>query len=272
MKKRISLIILSCLALIFLMPAQAQDARQRTVSTIVQDALALLPARTAGDLAEPVGDLAASAPESIEILAGMMAPSDKGLNNKIEYALNGVVNHVATEAGAQYRDAVCKGLADAIKKSQDPVNTDFLLSRLALVAGPDCIPVFTEYAENPEHASVAIGALAGIDGSEDALLSLIAGDKASRPLLAYAAAEKGMEAAEPYIMGWLEELAGNTEEDSDATSPSDTPDYRTYCHALALCGTAASAKILEKYDIDKDVFVSSVTVFETEKSYATWEK
>ena len=44
MKKRISLIILSCLALIFLMPAQAQDARQRTVSTIVQDALALLPA------------------------------------------------------------------------------------------------------------------------------------------------------------------------------------------------------------------------------------
>ena len=32
------------------------------------------------------------------------------------------------------------------------------------------------------------------------------------------------------------------------------------------------SKILEKYDIDKDVFVSSVTVFETEKSYATWEK
>ena len=250
MKKKISIIILSCLAIAFLMPAQAQDARQRTVSTIVQDALALLPARTAGDLAEPVGDLAASAPESIEILAGMMAPSDKGLNNKIEYALNGVVNHVATEAGARYRDAVCKGLTDAIKKSQDPVNTDFLLSRLALVAGPDCIPVFTEYAENPEHASVAISALAGIDGSEDALLSLIAGDKASRPLLAYAAAEKGLEAAEPYITGWLEELAGNTEEDSDATSPSDTPDYRTYCHALALCGTAASAKILEKYSID----------------------
>lgn len=250
MKKRISLIILSCLALIFLMPAQAQDARQRTVSTIVQDALALLPARTAEDLAEPVGDLAASAPESIEILAGMMAPSDKGLNNKIEYALNGVVNHVAADAGAQYRDAVCKGLTDAIKKSQDPVNTDFLLSRLALVAGTDCIPVFAEYAENPEHASVAIGALAGIDGSEDALLSLIAGDKASRPLLAYAAAEKGMEAAEPYIMGWLEELAGNTEEDSDATSPSDTPDYRTYCHALALCGTAASARMLEKYSVD----------------------
>ena len=146
MKKRISLIILSCLALIFLMPAQAQDARQRTVSTIVQDALALLPARTAEDLAEPVGDLAASAPESIEILAGMMAPSDKGLNNKIEYALNGVVNHVAADAGAQYRDAVCKGLTDAIKKSQDPVNTDFLLSRLALVAGTDCIPVFAEYA------------------------------------------------------------------------------------------------------------------------------
>ena len=250
MKKRISLIILSCLALIFLMPAQAQDARQRTVSTIVQDALALLPARTAEDLAEPVGDLAASAPESIEILAGMMAPSDKGLNNKIEYALNGVVNHVAADAGAQYRDAVCKGLTDAIKKSQDPVNTDFLLSRLALVAGPDCIPVFTEYAENPEHASVAIGALAGIDGSEDALLSLIAGDKASRPLLAYAAAEKGLEAAEPYITGWLEELAGNTEEDSDATSPSDTPDYRTYCHALAMCGTAASAGVLEKYSVD----------------------
>ena len=44
MKKRISIIILSCLILAFSMPAQAQDARQRTVSTIVQDALALLPA------------------------------------------------------------------------------------------------------------------------------------------------------------------------------------------------------------------------------------
>lgn len=252
MKKTLFIIfsVLLCAFMSAALPATAQDARQRSVPTIVQDALALLPAATAEDLAEPVHDLAASAPESIDILAGMLVAENGSLNSKVEYALNGVVNYIGTGDGAEYAEKVCDGLAGAIDDCSNPAGKSFLLSRLALVAGTDEIPVFVKYASEPEYASVAVGALINIDGSDNEIMNLFSAGTVSRPLLAYAAAEKGLESAEPYLLEWIEALAGDGDEDSDATSPNDTPDLRTYCHALALCGSAASMKVLERNSLE----------------------
>lgn len=190
MKKNIYIMLAALLSVWILSsgPVYGQDARQRQVPTIVQDALALLPAATEADLAEPVRDLAVSAPESVGILAGMLVSEDRSLNSKVEYALNGVVNYVGTEDGAEYIGKVCDGLAAAIEKCSDATGRSFLLSRLALVAGEEQIPVFVRYAKMPEYASVAIGALTGIEGSGTAVMQLFEDGGVSHPLLAYAAA------------------------------------------------------------------------------------
>ena len=226
--------------------AQVRDARQRGAQTIVQDALAQLPAETSDDLAVQMKDIAAAAPESAEFLAGMLADSGNGLESKVQYAVDGLVKYAGTPDGAQYRQAVCEGIMAAADRCQDSVDKAFLVSELAIIAGDAQIPFFTELASDPQFASLAVGALTGIDGSDDAIMGMIETDVCSHPLLAYAAGEKALSQAEPYIISWLGALDGDEETDSDATSPADTPDYRTYCHALALCGTASSARILEK--------------------------
>ena len=64
MRKTILYIILTlAVPALISMPAGAQDSRQRTVLTIVQDALAQLPVQNAADLDKEMADIASSAPE-----------------------------------------------------------------------------------------------------------------------------------------------------------------------------------------------------------------
>ena len=245
MKKTIlSVILILAIPALASLQAEAQDARQRTVETIVQDALAQLPAQTAADLDREMADIAASAPESVEILAGMLLPPGQGQNSKVEYALNGVVNHVA--ASGNGAEDVRAGLVAGIRECTDVTNASFLLTLLGRIATGAEIPVFVEYAGDENLASVAVGILSGLPGSGDGIMELVRTDGASRPLLAYAVARKGLAEAEPYLQQWIGELGGDAGKDSDPSSKVDTPDMRSYLHALSLCGSSASLKLLKK--------------------------
>ena len=247
MKKTILSIILAlAVQSLAFVPAGAQDARQRTTLTIVQDALAQLPAQTAADFDREMADIAKSAPESVELLAGMLVPASEGENSLVEYALNGIVNYVGKSGNEAYAAPVKAALVSAAGKCTDATNKAFLLTQLRQLATAEDIPVFLEYAGDSRLGSVAVNALISIEGSEDAIIGLIESDGASRPLLAYAAAEKGLAAAEPYLMAWIRDLDGNADEDSDPSSKADTPDMRTYLHALACCGSEASLNFLKK--------------------------
>lgn len=229
--------------------AGAQDARQRTTLTIVQDALAQLPAQTSEDLYGEMSDIAGSAPESVELLAGMLVPASEGQNALVEYALNGIVNFACANGNEAYAAPVRAGLAAGLEKCGDTANKALLLSLFRLLATADDILIFLEYAGDPTLGSVAVNALISIEGSDEAIMDLIKSDGASRPLLAYAAAEKGLAAAEPYLLAWIQDLDGNADEDSDPSSKVDTPDMRTYLHALACCGSEASLNFLKKASI-----------------------
>lgn len=118
----------------------AQDGRQRTVSTIVGDALAQLPAATAADFNREIGDLAASAPESIVTIAGMFQAPEKGANNKLEYAVAGIVNFATTPGNEKYRDAVAEGLKQAVEATADETAKAFFNAQLRLLGKPDACP------------------------------------------------------------------------------------------------------------------------------------
>lgn len=250
MKKTILSIILTlAVPVLIFMPAAAQDARQRTVLTIVQDALAQLPVQNAADLDKEMADIAASAPESVEILAGMLSPAGQGQNSPVEYALNGIVNYAGMPENAGYAASVKAGLASGIRNNSDVTARSFLLTLLGRIATEEDIPVFVSYADDAQLGSVAVGALSGIPGSGDAIIELMKTDGASRPLLAYAAARMGLAGAEPYLTAWMEELGSDAGKDSDPSSAADTPDMRSYLNALAQCGTSASLKLLMKASV-----------------------
>ena len=125
MKKIYSILILLALAV----SVYAQDARQRTVQTIVADVLAAMPAQNSADFATQIGDLANAAPQSVVEVAKMMKPAGQGVKNAIyEYALQGLVSYVNDPAHSAKKADVLKGLQDAAAACTDTYNKGLLVS------------------------------------------------------------------------------------------------------------------------------------------------
>ena len=108
------------------------------------------------------------------------------------------------EASAQpEKSAAMKAeLKQAISETQDPSYANFLVGQFRLLAGEEDIPQLAAYAQNPDLAATALDALAQLEGSEDALLDLVQGEKADRAQLCAAVAAKGLFAAEPTVLEW----------------------------------------------------------------------
>ena len=79
MKKLLTSILFLAVALTI----NAQDARQRTVETVVADVLAAMPANNASDFNTQIADLAAAAPASVVETAKMMKPAGEGVKNNL---------------------------------------------------------------------------------------------------------------------------------------------------------------------------------------------
>ena len=125
MKKIYSILILLALAV----SVYAQDARQRTVQTIVADVLAAMPAQNSTDFAVQMGDLANAAPQSIVEVAKLMKPAGEGVKNAVyEYALQGLVSYVNDPAHSDRKADVLKGLQDAAAACSDTYNKGLLTS------------------------------------------------------------------------------------------------------------------------------------------------
>lgn len=234
--KRIILILSAICALS--LAASAQDTRERTVETTVQDALAQMPSQDYASYLNEMEDLAQTAPESVKILAGMLVPASEGQNNLLEYALSGLTQYVATPATSTYKSQVKEGLMAGLASCKDVPNKAFLMSQLQVLATADDVPAIAEYLDG-DMAEYALAALMLVPEGDKVIMSRIAEGKGCKEALASAAAQMGMTEAEPYIQAWAEE---------------DGKDV--YYAALAQCGTKASLPVLEgKHEADYVVLV-----------------
>jgi hypothetical protein len=113
-------------ALVFCCSVFAQDARNRTMETVVQDVLAALPTDNLTEYYVQMADLAQEAPASVVKLASMLKPAEAGANNLVEYAISGVVRYATDPANAAVKDAVKAGVEKAIASCKDKYNKQFL--------------------------------------------------------------------------------------------------------------------------------------------------
>ena len=200
MKKILVILLASCL---LPLAAGAQDARQRTATTIVADALAQLPAQTSEVYNGLMRELASTGAAGVREMAGMLVPADKGQNAVVEYALNGVTDYVTGEGLDAARAEVRKGLAEGIAACTDKPNQAFLLSLLQICSTEEDIPVFVKYADDDYLADAAVRGLVSTPGSEEAVLSLMQNAPRPSALLAYAASKRPSEGAEAILLSWL---------------------------------------------------------------------
>lgn len=220
------------LALATLLPwsAVSQDTRQRTIATIVADALDQLPAAKQKTYESVMKDLASTGAEGIVQLAGMLVPADQGKNATLEYALYGVVSYVTGPDKDTERAEIRKGLMQAIDKCTDNPNKAFLMNLLQRCAVAEDAPFFVKYVKDKYLADWAINGLSHIEGTDEAILNLMKNDGACREKLAYAAGDKKLTAAEPILLGWLK--------------GANEPLQKAVYHALGIIGTAKSISVL----------------------------
>lgn len=230
-------IITSILFLAAALTLSAQDARQRTVETVVADVLAAMPANNSTDFDTQMADFAAAAPASVVETARMMKPAGEGVrNNLYEYALTGLASYAS--ANPRCVDKVREGFAQAIKATGDSCNKAFLLNLFRQIAKPVDAQLFNEYVGDSALASIALGTLVDIPGTESLILDLVKEGAADRRLLAAAAARKGITAAEPYIQKWIIPAELNSTSHDNA-----------FFSALAAIGSESSLNILKDNSI-----------------------
>ncbi|MBO6248393.1 MAG: hypothetical protein J6N54_06240, partial [Bacteroidales bacterium] len=125
MKKIYSILLFLALSV----AVYAQDARQRTVQTVVADVVAAMPAQNSADFATQMADLAAMAPQSVVEIAKKLKPAGEGVKNAVyEYALQGIVSYVNDPAHSAKKSDVLKGLQDAAAACSDTYNKELLTS------------------------------------------------------------------------------------------------------------------------------------------------
>lgn len=171
--KRIYTIIAVLLALVLGGSATfAQDSRQRAPETIVQDILALVPAADASVLTPELAALVATAPESLDILTGMLKPSDSGVNAKVEFVLHALTQYASDPANADAAAPVAAALKGAADAAADEYNKAFFLQELRLVdyasADPVVQPATAPDPVRPKYSKADFAAL-GIPEKRDAL-------------------------------------------------------------------------------------------------------
>ena len=210
----------------------AQDARMRTSETIIADALNQLPASNQKLFDEVMAELASTGAEGIAQVADMLVPASEGKNAVIEYALNGVVAYATTPGKEAEKAAVRKGLTKALETCTDNPNKAFLLTLLRMCGEIEDAPVFVKYLNDKYLAEWAISGLTFIPGTEDILLGLMKEEAACKVMLAHAAGQKQMTAAEPILLAWLK--------------GADESLTRAIYQSLAQCGTSASIPVLKK--------------------------
>ncbi len=196
MKKILSILVLAllCATLSF-----GQDSRGRVPTTVVSDVLAVMPISDPAVLAQNAQDLAVSAPATVELLAGRLG--EQGGNALAEYALSAVARYVSDPANAKYKDAVREGFAKGIEAQEDPVNRQFLLSQLRLIATPADVDIYKKYVSDPLAGPAALATIADLDG-KDVILELVAAAAAPKTALADVIADNGYKEAEPVLLGW----------------------------------------------------------------------
>ena len=143
--KRILSLIISIFTICGIL--SAQDSRERTLETIVQDVLAALPAENQTEFNTNMHDLAKSAPASVVYLASRLQPVEAGANNLVEYAISGVVRYATAPESASLKDGVRNGLEKALETCKDDNHRQFLESQLRLMKPYSAAPVVFNASE-----------------------------------------------------------------------------------------------------------------------------
>lgn len=211
--KKISVVVAFLLMMTpYIINAQT-DSRNRVASTIIADALNILPANDKATEDKLMVEILETGTKGVVELAMMLKPASVGGNAKIEYALDGLCDFVSDPANKQYGLIMSDGLRKAIEKADNDEVKAYLISLFRGFGNRKDVDFLSEYVKNENLAEVAIQTIASIPGSARNIVDLAENSTpGNRKVLAYAIADNSVRKTEDILIQWLEGADVETQE------------------------------------------------------------
>lgn len=245
--KKIFLILAAVMMLPWL--TEAQDGRNRLVTTVIADAMAQLPAQDQTIYNTMMADLAGTGTEGVVRMAGMLVPADKGHNNIVEYALNGLAAYVTVPGREAMARNMSDGLVQAIGQCDDTANKCFLISLLGTCGNGDNIPFLETLVNDNDTRDIALNTITLLPGARAAIVRQVNAATRPDPVLARLVDVVGATELEDKIIEWAEAVPAGSKRD--------------YYFTMSRIGGEKSFRILEKatkdagYKKDSDDAISA---------------
>lgn len=151
----------------------AQAPANRSVQTVIADALAQLPADNQNTYNGLIKDLCATGEEGVLALIGQMNPPGKGSNAQLDYALSGMSHFVTGADQSAARNMLENAYHKALEQQEDREIKAFIIRQLGISGTAASIDKLAVYLNHEELSGPASRAIASI-GSEKAGQALMA--------------------------------------------------------------------------------------------------
>lgn len=140
----------------------AQTPANRTVSTIVADVLAQLPAEKSPVYDRLMKELGETGTEGVKILVNMMNAPGKGDNSAVEYALSGFAHYASGDEVLKNRTE--QAFLTALDETDERETKIFIISQLAILGSDASINKLSGYLTEEGTSSPASSAIVSIGG------------------------------------------------------------------------------------------------------------
>ncbi len=188
----------------YLIDAQT-DSRNRVTSTVIADALNMLPANDKATEDKIMVEILETGSDGIVELAEMLKPSSVDGNAKIKYALDGLRNFVSDPANTKFRIPMSKGLYKAIELNDNDEVKAYLISLFRGFGNRKDVDFLLKYTQDENLAEVAIQTIASMPGAARPILDLAENSNpGNRKALAYAIADNSIKNTEDMLIQWLD--------------------------------------------------------------------
>ena len=237
--KRI-LFLISLISFLMVNTVVAQLPKNRTTSTVIADALSLLPASNAKQYNQTMAELVSTGEEGLLQLIGMLNPPEVGNNATVEFALSGWTHFSATDQ--QSREMTAKAYLKALDVVKNKVHKAFIIRQLQFVGETESIATLSSLLKDEELVNPAAQALVAMDipASKSALLdALRQASPATELSLINAVGQTFNPDAETIL---VEKLKTSTSQESN----------KVILTALSKCGSGYALKAVEAKVADKN--------------------
>jgi len=163
MKNRICSII-GCFLAIYSGFLTAQTPSGRTVSTVIADVLAQMPAEGSSAYNQFMKELVETGREGVKLLVEMRNAPGKGDNSAVDYALSGIANYAT--GNDTLKSKIEQTFIVALDGVNDPETKAFIIRQLAIVGSDESVKRFAEagYLADEKLCSPTTSAMVTIGG------------------------------------------------------------------------------------------------------------